>query len=179
MRSVTFCILILAGGTLVAQPNSPPIQPTSPDVSFPGDAARGKAIFEGKGACLKCHRVQENGSRLGPDLTEFGMVKHTVEEVKRSILEPDPEVLPGNRFYRVVTREGTAITGRLLNHDTFSVQLIDTKEQLLTFQKAKLREYGFVKNFLVDPKREYAFFTAVHPEKRLLVGYLFPRAQFR
>jgi mono/diheme cytochrome c family protein len=32
-----------------------------------GDAARGKAIFDGKGACSTCHRVNGNGSRLGPD----------------------------------------------------------------------------------------------------------------
>src|SRR5687767_10277868 len=28
-----------------------------------GDAARGRTIFEGKGACLSCHRVNHKGSR--------------------------------------------------------------------------------------------------------------------
>jgi hypothetical protein len=64
-------------------------------------------------------------------------------ELERSILEPDAEVLPPNRFYRVVTREGVTTTGRLLNLDTFSIQLIDTKEQLRSFAKSNLREYGF------------------------------------
>ena len=44
----------------------------------------------------------------------------------------------------MVTRERATITGRLLNQDTFSVQLIDDKEQLRSFQKSSLREYGFV-----------------------------------
>ncbi len=41
------------------------------------------------------------------------------------------------------------------------------------------KPYGFVKNFAVAAGRQYGFFTAVHPGKRLLVGYLFPRSEFR
>jgi len=37
---------------------------------------------------------------------------------------------------------------------------------------------GFVNTFLVDPKREFAYFTAVNPEQRLLLGYLFRQAEF-
>src|SRR4029077_5891466 len=33
-----------------------------------GDAVRGKAVFDGKGGCATCHRVNGTGSRLGPDL---------------------------------------------------------------------------------------------------------------
>ena len=44
---------------------------TTPEISLPpGDAVRGKAIFESsKGNCLSCHRVNGNGSRFGPDLS--------------------------------------------------------------------------------------------------------------
>jgi hypothetical protein len=37
---------------------------------------------------------------------------------------------------------------------------------------------GYVNNFLVDPKREFGYFTAVNPEQRLLLGYLFRRTEF-
>ena len=37
---------------------------------------------------------------------------------------------------------------------------------------------GFVNNFLVDPKMEFGYFTAVNPEQRLLLGYLFRRSEF-
>src|SRR6266705_3660387 len=47
--------------------------------SAPGDPVRGKAIFEGKGECLNCHRVKDKGSRLGPDLGEIGMVRRMIE----------------------------------------------------------------------------------------------------
>ena len=108
-----------------------------------GDASRGHALFEGKGTCLTCHRVSGIGSRLGPDLTNVGQLRKSVE-LERSLLEPDAEVLGNNRFYRVVTRDGTATTGRLLILDTFTVQMIDSKDQLRSFVKSDLRVHGFV-----------------------------------
>jgi hypothetical protein len=37
---------------------------------------------------------------------------------------------------------------------------------------------GYVNNFLVDPKGEFGYFTAVNSEQRLLLGYLFRRTEF-
>jgi putative heme-binding domain-containing protein len=108
-----------------------------------GDAARGKAVFESKGGCTSCHRVSGTGSRVGPDLTEIGTRRRAVE-LEQSLLDPTAEVLPQNRYYRVVTKDGEAITGRILNIDTFTVQLLDSKERLLLLQKSNLRESGFV-----------------------------------
>jgi putative heme-binding domain-containing protein len=108
-----------------------------------GDPVRGKAIFEGKGNCGSCHRVQGTGSRTGPDLTNIGGLRRAVE-LERSIVDPGAAVLPSHRSFRVVTRDGVATTGRLLNHDLFTVQLLDAKERLVSFQKSSLREYAFV-----------------------------------
>jgi len=111
-------------------------------VAVAGDAARGRAIFDGKGACATCHRVNGNGSRLGPDLSRVGQMRRSVE-LEESLLDPAADVQPGNRFYRVTTRDGVTVTGRLLNHDTFTVQLIDAHEQLRSFVKADLKDFGF------------------------------------
>jgi hypothetical protein len=43
-------------------------------------------------------------------------------------------------------RDGTALTGRLLSHDTFTVQLLDTNQQLRSFVKGELREHGFAES---------------------------------
>ena len=42
-------------------------------------------------------------------------------------------------------KDGTTITGHLLNQDTFTIQLLDNKERLLSLSKAQLRGYSFVK----------------------------------
>ena len=116
---------------------------TRTSTSTVGDAARGRALFEGKGGCLKCHRANGVGSRIGPDLTRIGAVRRSVE-LERSLVDPAAEVLPTGRFYRVVTKDGVTVTGRLLNIDTFTVQMIDMKEQLRSFTKATLKESGFI-----------------------------------
>ena len=59
-------------------------------------------------------------------------------------MAPDDEVLPENRSVRLVTREGAAVTGRLLNQDAISVQLITPGEELKTYLKDGLREYSIV-----------------------------------
>ena len=51
-------------------------------------------------------------------------------------------MLPMNRAVRAVTKDGKVINGRRLNEDTYSVQLIDEQEHLLSLDKANLREYA-------------------------------------
>ncbi len=108
-----------------------------------GDPERGRVLFEGKGECLDCHRVGRQGSRVGPDLTRIGLVRRA-GELERSLLEPADEVQPENRFYEVIPRNGVPVRGRLLNRDSFTVQLIDTDERLRSFRIADLREHRFV-----------------------------------
>jgi quinoprotein glucose dehydrogenase len=118
------CVLTLAAAPLFAQG---------------GDAAKGKALFESSG-CLNCHRINDKGSRMGPNLSDVGD-RRTPERLQRSIVAPDEEVLPENRFVSVVLKDGTTVRGRILNHDALSVQLIDSKEQLRSFQTSAMRGY--------------------------------------
>lgn len=107
-----------------------------------GDAARGQALFATKGGCASCHLVNGAGSGVGPDLSRIGAVRGAME-LERALVEPAADVQPTARFYRVVLKDGTAVTGRLLSHDTFTVQLLDTAQKLRSFAKSDLREHGF------------------------------------
>jgi putative heme-binding domain-containing protein len=111
--------------------------------SVAGDAARGKAVFDGKGSCASCHRVGGAGSRVGPDLSAIGLQRRAAE-LEQSLLDPGADIQITNRTYRVVAKDGSATTGRLLNIDTFSVQLLDSQERLRSFLKSDLRDHGFV-----------------------------------
>jgi cytochrome c oxidase cbb3-type subunit 3 len=113
--------------------------------SSTGDATRGKALYEGKGRCATCHSVSGNGSRVGPNLTDIGATRRATE-LERSLLEPDAEVKTDNRSVRAVTRDGTTVSGRLLNQDTFTLQVLDANERLLLLQKANLRDYAVLKS---------------------------------
>jgi quinoprotein glucose dehydrogenase len=118
-----------------------------------GDPARGLALFEGKGGCLSCHRVREKGTRLGVDLTEIGALRDR-DELMKAVVAPGAEVQPQNRMYRVVTRDGAIVNGKLLNQDPFGLQMLDSTERLRSFQTSNLREYGFVATPAMPSYRE-------------------------
>jgi putative heme-binding domain-containing protein len=132
-----------------------------------GDAARGRIVFEGKGQCLSCHAVNGVGSRLGPNLTEIGAFRRVVE-LRTSLVDPDAEIRPENRTVRAVTRDGATITGRLLNQDTFSLQLVDSNERLQSLDKSALREFTIVRNSAMPSYRD----RLTAEELADVVGYL-------
>lgn len=108
-----------------------------------GDSARGAALFEGKGGCTACHNILGKGSRTGPNLSDIGLVRRGAE-IQRSIVEPEAEIHMSNRTVRATTKSGEEISGRLLNSDTFSIQILDAKERLRTLQRADLRQFAMV-----------------------------------
>lgn len=105
-----------------------------------GDRARGQALFDGAGNCRSCHRLNGKGPRLAPDLSDIGSLR-TVDFLQRTLVDPDGAMLPANRSVRAVTRDGRVIQGRRLNEDTYTVQIIDDQEHLMSLAKANLREY--------------------------------------
>jgi putative heme-binding domain-containing protein len=112
----------------------------------PGDATRGKAIFEGKGNCLSCHSTNGAGNITGPDLSAISAPRagRSPADLQRSLLEPNVEVRAENRTIRVVTKAGVTFTGKLLNQDTHSLQLLDSRKGLISFMKSDLQEFGLV-----------------------------------
>ncbi len=105
-----------------------------------GDSVLGRTLFDGKGACSTCHRVQGQGPHTAPDLSDIGAIR-TPAALYRALLEPTRTMLPINRSVRAVTRDGETIRGRRLNEDTYTVQLIDDQERLISLDKADLVEF--------------------------------------
>jgi putative heme-binding domain-containing protein len=105
-----------------------------------GDAGRGRAVVETKGGCGSCHRVGAQGSRVAPDLSDVGATR-SAGSLLRSLTDPTSQMMPINRPVRIVTRDGKVINGRRLNEDTYTVQLLDEQEKLVSLVKSDLREY--------------------------------------
>jgi cytochrome c oxidase cbb3-type subunit 3 len=105
-----------------------------------GDAQRGRAVYEGKGQCSSCHRVNGVGSRVAPDLSDIGSARQPTA-LHRSLIEPTKGMWPINRPIRIVTRDGRTVSGRRLNEDTFTIQLIDANERLVAIDKSEIKQY--------------------------------------
>ena len=104
-----------------------------------GDAELGKAVYAANG-CAGCHRIRGEGGRMGPDLSDIGAVR-SLGHLQASILKPDDTVLPQHWMVRAKTKAGEQVSGRRMNEDTFSVQLIDAASRLVSMRKADLAEY--------------------------------------
>jgi cytochrome c oxidase cbb3-type subunit III len=115
----------------------------------PGDAVRGKALFYGTAACSTCHMISGKGGRLGPDLSSTGSARAT-EYLVDSMRNPSRRLAQGigeamkefSQEYVTVTvvdAGGQKFQGVVLNEDSFTLQMMDTREQLHLFEKGKLR----------------------------------------
>jgi putative heme-binding domain-containing protein len=130
-------------GTIVAYLRSLATSPTTGMLK--GDAARGQALFTGKGQCQNCHSVAGVGGRGGPSLSEVGASRRAIE-LQRAIVDPSADIRSDHRPARVVTRDGATITGRLLNQDTFTIQLLDNSGRLRLLDRSTIGEFAIGKD---------------------------------
>jgi cytochrome c oxidase cbb3-type subunit III len=114
-----------------------------------GNAAHGKELFNGAGGCSTCHMMEGKGGRLGPDLTSVAASRST-EYLVESLRNPSRRLAQGifeaaKEFPQeyvsvsVVTADGTELSGVVLNEDQFTLQMLDTREQLHLLEKDRLR----------------------------------------
>lgn len=109
-----------------------------------GDAGKGRAIFEGKGGCLKCHIAGDAGSRLGPDLSDAGL-RLSAAQLRSSIVQPNERVATRYWYAQATGRDGRRYYGMRLNEDTHSVQMLDSEERLISLVKSELADYQILK----------------------------------
>jgi putative heme-binding domain-containing protein len=116
-----------------------------------GNAEHGKQLFYGEANCSLCHAVAGKGGRVGPELTSVGgsrtreaiidSVRNPSRRLAWGLTEATKEFPQEYETVTVVTADGTEIKGVALNEDNFTVQMMDSSEQIFLFEKDKLRSF--------------------------------------
>jgi putative heme-binding domain-containing protein len=83
-------------------------------------AERGKATF--KKVCAVCHRLENEGIEVGPDLNSV-LANKTIDTLLIDILDPSREVDPRYIEYVVTTTDGRVLTGMIAAETASSVTL--------------------------------------------------------
>jgi cytochrome c oxidase cbb3-type subunit III len=116
-----------------------------------GNAGHGRDLFYGDANCSLCHKVEGKGGRVGPELTAVGgsrtreaiidSVRNPSRRLAWGLTEATKEFPQEYESVTVVTADGKEIKGVTLNEDSFSVQILDTSEQIHLLEKDKLRSF--------------------------------------
>jgi putative heme-binding domain-containing protein len=139
-----------------------------------GDVDRGRKLFfdVGRLQCSKCHRIGDQGERIGPDLTGLGDRFSRVHIVE-SILEPSRTVTPGFQTIAVALRDGRVLAGVKIDETDNSLTLGDNQGQKHALAKSQIEEQtvqtqstmpeGAVKQLSPDQFVDLvAFLTSLH-----------------
>jgi len=142
------------------------------DAKSLGNAEHGKQLFYGSAACGTCHMVNGKGGRLGPDLSGAASGR-SAEYLAESLRVPNKRLAQGiseamkefSQEYEtanVTAADGTKYVGVVLNEDAFTLQILDTRENLHSFEKSSLKSYEKTRQSLMPAYDEKAL-----PEKDL------------
>ncbi|MFN7932255.1 MAG: c-type cytochrome [Bryobacteraceae bacterium] len=105
---------------------------------LPGDAQRGKSVFQAKG-CSGCHLVAGEGTARGPELTAIG-AKRNGAHLRASITQPAAHLAEDYLLVEVVAA-GKTVRGVRLAEDPFTLQLRDGAGMLHSFRKSQLQQW--------------------------------------
>ena len=108
------------------------------DTDVAGNVQHGKAVFTGKGGCIKCHTLQGKGGTIGPDLSNAG-AEMTLKRLRDSLTTETP-ITRGYKPVTVVLTNGQTLKGVAKNEDAFSLQLLDYEDHLHLIDKAEVRK---------------------------------------
>ena len=91
--------------------NAQPLPPVSELVKRPGDAKRGREIFESQtAACASCHVVNGKGTDVGPQLSEIG-TKLGKDALYEAILDPSSGISFGFEAWMIDLENGDELFG--------------------------------------------------------------------
>ncbi|MBI3465224.1 MAG: HEAT repeat domain-containing protein, partial [Planctomycetes bacterium] len=107
----------------------------------PGNAERGRTLFfdQAKTQCSKCHRIGDQGERIGPELTGLGDRFARIHIVE-SILEPSRTVAPGFQTQAVVLRDGRLVAGIKVVESAETITLADNQGKQHTLSRAEIEQ---------------------------------------
>jgi len=86
------------------------------------DFDNGRKLF-GAAACFACHRFDNQGGAVGPDLTQLSG-RFSARDILESVVEPSKQISDQYEAVQIVTLDGKVITGRIINlaGDSYRIQ---------------------------------------------------------
>lgn len=106
-----------------------------------GNAERGRKLFfdAERTLCVKCHRIGDQGERIGPELTGVGGRFSRIHLVE-SILQPSRTLAPSFGTLVLTLTSGKVVTGVLVAETETTVTIADNQGQKQVVRKADIEQ---------------------------------------
>jgi putative heme-binding domain-containing protein len=108
-----------------------------PVLSMPGDAASGKKVFV-EATCSTCHRLEDVGTAIGPDLRS--LVDRSPHVLRVAVIDPNRAAVEKYLEYVAVTGDGLSLSGMLVEETSNSLTLVDVSGNLHVILRKDLEE---------------------------------------
>src|SRR5205823_13266386 len=110
-------------------------------LSRAGNPARGREVFLNaeKSLCVKCHRVGEQGERVGPELTGLGN-RFSKIYIVESVLEPSRSISPSFETLGISLKSGKVLSGLKVEETEASITVADNEGKKHVLAKADIEE---------------------------------------
>jgi putative heme-binding domain-containing protein len=99
--------------------------------SQPGDASRGRAVFNR--ICAQCHTLFDTGGRVGPNLT--GSNRADLGYILENIVDPNAVIPNEYRAWDLETTDDRNLTGIVKQQDANSITIVTVNETLVVPRK--------------------------------------------
>jgi putative membrane-bound dehydrogenase-like protein len=128
---------VVINESVVPQPPVSKLPPAADIAALKGDPARGAALVA---SCYLCHRVGDNGTDYGPNLTAFAKMQ-TAEVVIGAIVNPSAEIAHGYEGTVVTLKDGKVVHGMVLSGgDPLVIQSMGGLTQLIPSDQVAKRD---------------------------------------
>lgn len=126
-------------GKYFKQPGGQKVYSIEAIAALKGDAESGKKVFAG--FCASCHRIQQTGNDIGPELTNIGK-KFDKIGLLDAIINPSGAILLGYEPWLVNTKDGESFFGFLISENKQSVTVKDVagKQHIIPVEKISSRK---------------------------------------
>lgn len=101
-----------------------------------GDATRGRQVFQKH--CSTCHRVQDIGHVVGPDLLSYS--SKPAQALLIAVFDPNQAVEPRYQSYSVATTDGRTVTGQVAEESTAGYTLLLPEGKKQTVLRSEIDE---------------------------------------
>jgi len=111
-----------------------------PPAGITPDPKAGEALFkdpEGKAGCINCHTVNNQGGKVGPDLSHIG--DRSPEYLLESIQNPSASIAPEYVPVQMVTKDGKRVIGIVKHEDDYSIQIRNAQDESTIFSKSDIQ----------------------------------------